>query len=109
MTFSILFLGFSALAALALAMPAHARACFGRDVSHGRRRLFRAAGGLVVAGLFVVASWRHGWTIGMTYGIAALVVTGFVVTLVLTYRPRALPLLAVVTLTTASGLLAWVC
>jgi hypothetical protein len=109
MTLSILFLGFAALAALALAMPAHARAGFGRDISHERRRLFRAAGWLVVAGLFVVEGWRHGWTIGITYGIASLAVTGFAVTLVLTYRPRVLPLLAVVTLTTASGLLAWVC
>ena len=109
MTFTILFLGFAALAAFALAMPLHARAGFGREVPAGRRRLFRAAGWRVVAGLLVVAIWRHGWAVGITYGIASLAVTGFAVTLVLTYRPRVLPLLAVVTLTTASGLLAWVC
>ena len=105
MIFTILFSGFAALATLALAMPAHARAGSGGEVPRQRRRLLRVAGWLIVAGLFVVEIRAHGWAVGLTYGIAALAVTGFGVTLALTYRPRVLPLLATIALAAAGGLL----
>jgi hypothetical protein len=43
------------------------------------------------------AVYGRGWAIGLVLWLAALAVSGFVVTLLLTYRPRALPWLGVVT------------
>ena len=108
MTLSILFSGFAALAALALAMPPHAGTGFGSAVSIGRRRTLRTVGWAILTGLFVVAIRRHGWAVGVTYGVAALAVSGFAVTLVLTYRPRMLPLLATGALMVAGGILVFV-
>lgn len=89
---------FTAAALLALSMRTHGRSGFGRGTATRERRFLAAVGWAALATVFVVAIYGQGWAIGIVLGFASLAAAGFVVTLVLTYRARLLPVLAVAAL-----------
>ncbi|MCM2275429.1 MAG: DUF3325 domain-containing protein [Candidatus Didemnitutus sp.] len=81
-------LAYAGLASLALAMDRHHRAVFARELAPQLRTALRIAGWslLVLSG---GAAWRaHGAAIGAVSWLATIASAGFMLTLLLTYRPR---------------------
>ncbi len=94
-------LGFAAFCALSLAMPRHQLQVLGREVGRRAALGWRAAGWLLLAAALAVClvRWNTSIAIAACLGIATF--AAMAVGLALTYRPRALPMLAGTALATA--------
>ncbi|ATC63094.1 hypothetical protein CMV30_03490 [Nibricoccus aquaticus] len=83
---------FAAMAWLALGMGTHGRAALaGGRLANVPRAVWKGAGWLGVALTLAAALRGHGWGVGVVLWLLALGAAGFVVTLVVSYRARWLP------------------
>jgi Protein of unknown function (DUF3325) len=99
---------FAALTALALRMNTHRRASLVSPRWQGvPREMLVVIGWLLVAVALGGAVRGYGWAVGAVLWVAALAVAGFGVTLLLTYRPRVLPVAAGVSLIGAVLIALW--
>ncbi|MGC4071953.1 MAG: DUF3325 domain-containing protein [Nibricoccus sp.] len=88
---------FAATGLLALGMPVHARVAFIGE--RWKKSLvttaWKGAGWLLVALTLMLVVQKLSWGVGVVFWLLALAATGFGVTLLLTYRPRFLPVAVV--------------
>ncbi len=89
-----LLLTFAALACLAASMSAHAPAVLATRDSRRARTVLRGGGWLGLVLLTTLSCTRVGPALGPIYVLAATAVAGVGITLLVTYRPRQLPRLA---------------
>ncbi len=95
----------AALALLSLAMNRHHEQAFSRRPQLLRVRGFRSAGVLSLVTSLVAAIAAQGWGTGPVLWLGLLSVAALLVVLLLPYRPRAVPRLAVFSLASAPVLL----
>ena len=94
-----LLIAFAATGLLALGMPAHARAALaGGPWERMPRAVWKLAGWSFVLGAFAYLVVTSNRAVGPVGWLLALGVAGFLVTLMLTYRPRWLPVAIATTL-----------
>jgi hypothetical protein len=85
---------FAATALLSLGMKTHGRvALIGGRLARVPTVVWTSAGWIGVTLTLAAAVRAHGWDVGVVLWLLALGATGFAVTLLLSYRPRWLPVL----------------
>ncbi|MFT3801841.1 MAG: DUF3325 domain-containing protein [Burkholderiaceae bacterium] len=87
-------LGFAAFFALSLAMPRHQLQVLGREVGRRATLGWRTTGWLLLAAALAVCLTRWNASIAIAAWLGAATFAAMAVGLALTYRPRALPVLA---------------
>ncbi|THF60728.1 DUF3325 domain-containing protein [Pseudothauera rhizosphaerae] len=87
LAFALAFAGFSTIA---MGMEGHGRQVFGRVPEEGRRRLLKLAGWVLLLLSLVPALAARGPSIGTVLWLSLLTAAGFIVGLMLSYRPRPL-------------------
>jgi hypothetical protein len=92
MSAATLLTSFAALAALALCMGAHRRAVLAATRAESVPSwIFAGVGWSLLIFALRGAAARQGWLFGAVCWLAATAVAGFIVTMVLAFRPRLLP------------------
>lgn len=105
MDFLAFALAFAGFASIAMGMERHSRQVFGHVPETAPRRLLMLAGWALLALSLVPALAVRGPSIGSVLWLGWLTVAGFIVGLMLSYRPRPLRLLGPALLVLA--VLAW--